>query len=604
MRHITSKIAARIAISVLLVAAIGAFVVALTLVLAPLFGAGAQEDFVLYRLYGLRRGVLFLAAFQAAFLSAFVAIAIALLYPDASRTAAALSRLVKGGVRALGVASAFCIARPIFYWGPIVLVAGYVNWVALIDTPWLYCLNPDSEGYFFFSLHRTIGYTLMVMGSSALFGTVDPLVPFQLNFLIVSFIVMAHGAARLFDSRLVGLALLALLIPNGSLLVLRYMILTEPMFVGMITLHLGTVLFLLRRYSPWLALAAGVTIGCAILIRPAGYSFLACVPLIAWLAGRYWRGAILWTGGGVLALLIAASSFNYASFGLFAPQSVGGLSLVGHVAHLITADMKTSEPELAARIAARTAPVRAELSDLRFPHDHWIRTMNVYNLLLWQSVYPEIVAAAAARLPGASALETQDEVMRISSELAFAAIRNDPGAYIAQVLSHYYGIWTVSFVNYGTLGGHTSECFFGTREILLHNWQTFDRGVSTAPFLDPTNVERFAAERDRVRPLDVYWHMVTTFQQSVVAIGFALTIGFGAALLFRRRMPLYILGVGYAAYAMQAYFALVVGVQVAIPRYAVVTEPYLVFVVVGGIAALLKLALSSAKLRRRLGFAG
>jgi hypothetical protein len=515
-----------------------------------------------------------------------------------------LSRIARSTIRTATRASEFFVARPIFYWGSILLAVCYVNWAALIDTPWLVCLNPDSGGYFSFGLHRTIGYTLMVIGASDAFGTVDPLVPLQLNLLIGSFVVLAHAAARLFDSRLVGLALLALLIPNGSLLLLRDMILTEPMFVVMITLHLGVMLHLLRRYRIRLAIAAGITIGCAILIRPAGYSFLACIPLIAWLAGHYWRSAFLWSGGAAFALLLAASSFNFAQFGVFATQSFGGVSLVGHVAHLITADMKTSEPALAARIAARTAPVLAGLNDLRVPHDHWMRTMNVYNLLLWQHVYPEIVAEAVKRLPNASKIETQVEVTRIASELAFAAIRNNPGAYIAQVISHYYGIWTVSFVNYGTLGGHAAECFAGTRQILISNPDVFARGVPIAPFLDPENIRKFEAERGIVRPLDSYWQMVTIFQQPMIALGFLLSVGFGVTLLFRRRVPAYALGVGYAVYSMQAYFVLVVGVQAAIPRYAVVTEPYLVFIVVGGIAALLKFALSNATLRPRLGLTG
>jgi hypothetical protein len=603
MRQHTSPNLVGAAIWSLLLIAIGAFVIAVVLAVAPLFGGGSQENFILFQLYGLRRGAMFRIAAGIGVLGTFAAIAIAVFRPGASRAAASLSAVAFGTFRAAGAVSTFFGNWPLFYWGLIAIVAVYVNWASLIETPWLVCLNPDSGGYFSFGLHRTIGYTLVVMGATSFFGTVDPLVPFQLNFFIVSFVFMAHAAARLFDSRLVGLAILALLLPNGSILLLRDMILTEPMFISMITLHLGVVLHMLRRYSPWLALAAGVTIGCAILIRPAGYSFLACIPMIAWLAGRYWRSGLLLGGGAAVFLLLAASTFNYLSFGLFATQSFGGLSLVGHVAHLIRADMKTSEPELAKRIDARTAPVRNELQDLRIPHDHWMRTMNVYNLLLWRHVYPEIVEEVDRRMPNGTPIEKQIEITRISSELAFSAIRNDPVAYVAQVVSHYYGIWTVSFVPYGTLGGHASECFDGTRRILINNPGVYERGVPIAPFLDPANASKFAGERDRIRPLDVYWLMITAFQVPVVLIGFMLSITFGIGLFLRDRLPTYALGVGYAAYAMQAYFALVVGVQAAIPRYAVVMEPYLVFVVVGGIAALLKILTSSAALRARLGFA-
>ncbi len=599
-----SKNPAGIAIWGSLLIAACAIAVCVVFAIAPLFGSGAQENFVLFRLYGIRRGVVFITSAQIAVTSLLAATAVALLRPNATRVATILARVAARFFRMLNAAAAVLENRPVYYWAPIVLLAAYVNWVALIDTPWLACLNPDSAGYFSFGLHRTIGYTLMVMGASEAFGTVDPLVPLQLNLLIGSFIFLANSAARLFGSRSVGLILTVLLVPNTSILMLYNNILTEPMFVVMITLHLGVVLCLLRRYTRWLAFAAGVTIGCAILIRPAGYSFLACIPIIAWVAGRYWRGVLFWSAAAAGTLLIAASSFNYASFGVFATQSVGGLSLVGHVAHLIKPDMKTSEPELAMRIAARTAPIVADLHDLRVPHDHWMRTMNVYNLLLWQNVLPEIDAETERRMPNARPIDKQLEVARIATELAFAAILNEPRAYISQVISHYYGIWSVSFLNYGTFGGRADECFQETRRILIRNPEVFARGVPSAPFLDPANSMKFEAQRDRVRPLDVYWQAVSSFQLPVVAVCFVLSIGFGVALFFRGRVPGHVMGVGYAAYAMQAYFVLIVGVQAAIPRYAVVMEPYLVFVVVGGLATLLKSALSDTRIRLRFGLAG
>jgi hypothetical protein len=360
------------------------------------------------------------------------------------------------------------------------------------------------------------------------------------------------------------------------------MILTEPLFVVLLCVHLACVLHLLRGFSLSSAIAAGLAMGAAILVRPAGYSLIACIPALGLLAVGHRRAAVVGMGVPAIALLLLASASNYSRYGMFATQSYGGLSLVGHVAHLIRADMPTSEPELAARIDAATAETRRGLDELSVPHAHWFGMMNLYNVLLWRDVYPVLAHEAERRLPGSSLDLRNAEISRLAGVLAVDAIRNAPLAYAKHVVSNYYGMWAVTLVPYGTLSAHARECFDSTRAILAASPAAFERGLTATIYEEPRTVARFMQETGQFRLLDFVWFALTALQLPLVVSALAVSLAGVAVAAWADRLTPAERGLSYAGIALQGYFALVVGVQAAIPRYAVVMEPYALLLVLGG----------------------
>ncbi|MBL0929191.1 MAG: hypothetical protein IBJ15_03580 [Alphaproteobacteria bacterium] len=563
------------------IAAIGGGVAVWTL-FGPILLSDGGEDFTPFALYGMRRGAQLRLAAGAAALAIFVAVSLALRANDESGIAGGVKRVVHALVDGAARTESLLNRKPYVYWGAVVALVAAVNYVALLDVAWLPCLNPDSSGYFVVNPNRTIGYVLAVTGTIALFGDVSPLVPIQLNAMLIGFVVLGDAFARTSGSRLAGMLFCIVTIPASSLLMLRDVILTEALFVAFLCLHLAAAIRLIgTRRIVW-AVAAGLTMGLTILVRPAGYALIACVPIIWLLVGWRKSTSLFCVGASVAAILFGAALYNQTRFGTFATQSYGGISLVVHVAHLIRADMPTREPALAARIDHATADLRAGISDMAFPYEYWYGTMNLYNTLLWQRVFPEIVAAANARLPGASGEKIQAEVSRLSMALALEAIAASPGAYLKHVAGHYCGLWAVTLVPYGTLSAHALECYVGTRGILAAAPQAFASGMPSAIYESPEPQARFASEAGKIRALDLFWFAVTSFQIPIIAAVLAISaIGF-LALIGGRRLDATEQAVIYAAACVQAYIGLVVGVQAAISRYAVVIEPYVLLAVIGG----------------------
>lgn len=563
------------------IAAIGGGVAVWTL-FGPILLSGGGDDFTPFALYGMRRGAQLRLAVGAATLAAFVAVWLALRADNQHGIAGGVKRVARGLVDGAARTESLLNREPYVYWGAMVALVAAVNYVALLDVAWLPCLNPDSGGYFVVNPNRTIGYVLAVTGTIALFGDVTPLVPIQLNAMLIGFVVLGDAFARTSGSRLAGMMFCIATIPASSLLMLRDVILTEALFVAFLCLHLAAAIRLIgTRRIVW-AVATGLTMGLTILVRPAGYALIACVPIIWLLVG--WRkfASLFCVGASVAAILFGAALYNQTRFGTFATQSYGGISLVGHVAHLIRADMPTREPELAARIDHATADLRAGISEMTFPYEYWYGTMNLYNTLLWQRVFPQIVATANARLPGASGEKIQAEVSRLSMALALEAIAASPGAYLKHVAGHYFGLWAVTLVPYGTLSAHAQECYVGTRGILAAAPQAFAAGMSSAIYESPATQARFASDVGKIRTLDLFWFAVTSFQIPIILAVLAISaIGF-LALVGGRRLDATEQAVIYAAACVQAYIGLVVGVQAAISRYAVVIEPYVLLAVIGG----------------------
>jgi hypothetical protein len=419
------------------------------------------------------------------------------------------------------------------------------------------CLQPDSESYLTFAPHRTIGYPAFLRLVTGEHDDRTYLAAAQSAFLLGGLAALAHQVGRVCEDRLAAAAGFALMAGNASLAGYAGFVLAETPFAALLAFHLAAVAALCVRFGWGMALAAGLALGGAILMRPAGYAFLGALPaLLLLLARRRILGTLAVAAGAALPLL-GASAANLSLHGFFATQSIGGYSLLGHTAHLIVPGMATEFDGLPERIAAGTAPFRERIDAASFPHAAWRVGMNAYNPQLYDVTLPAIEAWLAERPE-----QTRPAIDDLVGRLAREAIVNDPAGYARQVAAHYYGLWLLSFLPHGPIASRLRTCL--------------DGAAGSAPAADPSS------------PVDLFWAVATLsqFPAAVVAL-LACWLAIPAWFVAARRRPAWRLAI-YAALGVNAYFLGFATTQVALPRYAVVVEPWLV-------ALLIALAASSVQ---------
>jgi hypothetical protein len=439
----------------------------------------------------------------------------------------------------------------------IAIPASSAFWIGW-GTQWTVCLTRDSQSYLDFETHRTIAYPALLAGLQWAFSDWDAaLFWVQTSSLLAAMAVLAHFAGRLLEDRLAALVALAFMAGNASLLGYGIYMLAEAPFAALLCLHLAAILAAVKCFSWRAVVAAGLALGLAVLMRPIGYAFAAALPgLLLTLPKRRVAGAIVAAAAMALPLL-GAATLNQVRHGFFGTQDFGGYSLLGHTAQLIAADMPTQFGDLPARIARRTAPIAAEIARQDFPHGHWRTTMNRYNPMLYNDVLPEIAAWRAEHADAPTMSE-------MASALAREAIRHDPLGYARNVASHYYGLWLLSFLPQGPIASRAAAC----------------HAADTSAPIAPMREEAARAGGDTATPVDVFWAVATLAQfpaigAALVACWLAIPLWFGAAAQSAQRRAAI-----QTALAINAYFLLFATMQVALPRYSTVVEPYLVVLLV------------------------
>lgn len=532
-----------------LLAALSAAAAAGIVAFAPA-GFGPRLDFLLYHREGFAAGTVFRAVAGFA-----LAAALAALIGHGT-----LPRLWRQGREDLS-------ARPRRYGTAMAFILATALLSHLAMAPGAICTTRDSESYLLFESHRTIGYPLflwLVRAADAEWGF---LYPAQTLFLLAGLATLAHRLGQALGDRLAAVVAFALLAGNASLAGFAGYMLAETPFAALLAFHLAAIATLSRRFSWYAAVTAGLTLGLAILMRPAGYAFLGALPaLFLLLATRRIVGTLAIMAMAALPLL-GASALNQARFGFFGTQDIGGYSLLGYTAHLITPDMASEFGDLPARIAQKTAPFRAEIDTAVFPHGAWRAAMNAYNPQLYNAVLPEI-SAWIARQPETA----RPEIAYVAGALAREAIRHDPRGYARQAGANYYGLWLLSFLPHGPVAARLAACA-----------ATPEPGAP--PLAEAKRAAAIEAE-SRVTPVDLFWAGATLGQFPALAIAFAACwLAIPLWIVSAKRGPAWRFAI-YAALGANAYFLGFATTQVALPRYSVVVEPWLIALLIALPAAI------------------
>ncbi len=257
---------------------------------------------------------------------------------------------------------------------PVFLPAGMavsVNVAVFTATNSLPCLWPDSLSYLDWSVMRTPGYLAFLAAVLSVFGDMRWIVPIQLNILLASIACLGWAVQALFQSRLAALLVVLPLFATTPLLLAACDVLTEALFASLLCLHVASVFALLRTKSRQAALAAGVTMGLVIAVRPVGYALLAAAPLLLLFLREQWRAVVPALAGGVAAVVLIAGAAQYARHGLWGTQAWGGRAAAAHVSPIITAELDNGYPELTREWSGRLAPLTGDLREPSSLHVYW-----------------------------------------------------------------------------------------------------------------------------------------------------------------------------------------------------------------------------------------
>ena len=221
------------------------------------------------------------------------------------------------------------------------ILAGLLRTAFVLRAPVF--IIPDSENYFLpgFQLARGLGFDLEPRRTplypaliAAVVGGVGQdlaalaIVQHALGLVTVG---LTYALGRVTFGRTAGFLGALLVGLNGSLLISEQTVTTEPLFIGLLTLA-GLVAVLALSGGPRLTLAAGLLLGLAALVRPAGLALVLGFPLVL-LAMRPGLRRCLALGAlylvGVALVLLPWMVRNYLTIRVFGTEGAFGQSLVG-----------------------------------------------------------------------------------------------------------------------------------------------------------------------------------------------------------------------------------------------------------------------------------
>jgi len=459
-----------------------------------------------------------------------------------------------------------------------IAVINYVMFDLMAGRP---CLSPDSVSYLRWSAIRTPGYPLFLQTVLAVFGDARWIAPVQLNLLLLSFVALGWSVGCLFRSRLAGLLVALPLLVTSPLLSESNKVMAEALFVSLVCVHAAAALWLIRTTSGPAGFLAGLTMALAITVRPAGYALLVGVPVLLFLLhGRSRRAQGFLLGGLGLALL-AAMAVQYARFGIVGTQSFGGISLIGHVASVITEDLANEYPALTASIARHLAPDAPRLRDPSPWLEHWQATEQTYNRLLYEHILPEIGEYVARTEPGLSGESRAIRGNEVALAIAASAIRAHPGWYARHTLAHYAGLWVaVRFAASRPFSRHFLKCDQSTAEMIERD----------APLLPMLKAEWYAEEGKFLHVMghpiewvDAVWEWLPFSMPFVVAVLWLATLSAALAAPWIRARSIHEQSLIYIATIVHGYMIFVAAVQVGAARYTEPMLPLLIVELVGGL---------------------
>ena len=184
-------------------------------------------------------------------------------------------------------------------------------------------MTPDSASYIDWAPQRTPGYPLF-LSLVRLFSPDYSLLPVAQYIILIGAVVMLCNAFSVL-LRSYGAGLLLALAIFGNVFLMRYpaSVMTDSLFLSFLLAFFAILLQQIRDPRVVSLAAAGLLLGVAAMVRPAGYAFIAALPvtIILWPTRRLARTGLLLVAA--IAPILVACLGNYLVRGYFAAQLFG-----------------------------------------------------------------------------------------------------------------------------------------------------------------------------------------------------------------------------------------------------------------------------------------
>jgi hypothetical protein len=179
--------------------------------------------------------------------------------------------------------------------------------------------TPDSAGYVFFGIDRSIGYPLFITVVKLLTGTIAHVPVAQIALLAAAFLFLAWQFLKYTNSLAISVLLQASLFTNPIVLKNSGMLMSETVGIALSAIFLGCVLNFNRSLSTKDALAALLFACMCYTVRPISIALLVAAAVIVILDGRltraYRMAAAVAIIVGVAVAHLATPVYRYATTG-------------------------------------------------------------------------------------------------------------------------------------------------------------------------------------------------------------------------------------------------------------------------------------------------
>lgn len=360
---------------------------------------------------------------------------------------------------------------------PCLLALLAVGYVALHwSSPLI--LFPDSRSYLQFDALLTAGYPLFLWAVDVLFGSADPAPKVQLVIAAGAFTFLGWSLHRAFGSPFISLAAVIALLLHPRIADLHGHILTESIFISLLSLMAGSIALACHRASWRWAAVSALACGLAIMVRPAGLSLLVVWPFLFWLVWRRWRGQriamVLSVVLPVALCLIGESMAWHAHHDSGTRPNLGDRHLFAKTL-VIEPRPLIADPELAAIVAkARDvmAPARALTANAPslFARS---KLLGEFEVTAQHEMYGKVFSPAVRGL----ARERGVGEYPLLAQIGRPAMLSEPVAWAGNAITHYLGLWSWAFATPVTRKEFQSYVDGVEPNPLFARISTFRRGV-------------------------------------------------------------------------------------------------------------------------------
>jgi hypothetical protein len=420
-------------------------------------------------------------------------------------------------------------------------------------------MTPDSASYIHWAPQRTPGYPFFLSVVAILSHGYTLLPAIQYIVLIGAVVMLCDAFACLLRSYRATFFLAVAIFGNVFLMRYPTSVMTDSLFLSFLLAYVAVVLHVIRSPRTSLLITAGLLLGCAALVRPAGYAFLFALvwTVILWPSRRFMRSGLLFVAA--LTPLLAACLGNFVARGYFAVQLFGEGNMLMSMSILMPSRVPGLDPQSIARSYDALTPARTVIASMKGWDEKVLARYFSGTSAIDVEPAVKAVDADPQRWKTASPYWRDIAIEHASGKIVRTIILTRPFAFADKVIREYYGLW---FLPVAT-----------TKPIFTSMTNAFSTHAA----------QLREALRGSVKIVP-QWAYLLKF----VGLGSVLLASLAVivAVLFWPSAELRALA--WLSLTLHTYFLFVAAVGIAVPRYMLVVWPLEAAILIGAITLLIQ----------------